>query len=289
MQVLNRRRALASLGLMGGSALLSGCGGGSPAGQDVSAGEIAASSRDIPRPAPAPVEPSPADRAIDHLAAMAGNWTYQPLDPVAVGQLAYDMYPQGSCMYAVFGSVITQLADKVGGPFVHFPLRMMRYGATGIGGWGSVCGVVNGCAALVGLFHDEKKDSRRDELISDICLWYEATALPLFQPAEPAGVEQVKTCVSGSVLCHVSVSKWCKANGCDAYSPQRRERCRRMSADGAMRVVELLNGDAGSTLDFVDFTPQTQACIDCHGNENLRDSLGKMSCVSCHQFDSRHP
>ena len=54
-------------------------------------------------------------------------------------------------MYAVFGSVITQLAEKVGGSFVHFPLRMMRSvpreSAVGVpyAGWSTV-------VPLVGLF-----------------------------------------------------------------------------------------------------------------------------------------
>jgi hypothetical protein len=215
-------------------------------------------------------------------------WQYHPLDPAVVGELAYALYPRGSCMYAVFGSVITQLATEVGMPFRAFPLDMMRYGASGVGGWGSVCGVINGCAALIGLFHSDKDDGQRNELIADMCLWYESSVLPQYEPAQSANTASVVTSMAGSILCHVSVSQWCRASHCDAESPERRERCRRLSAEGAMRVVTLLNGEA-SSLEFPDFMPETQSCIDCHGKTGRVDPVGKMQCGSCHQFESKHP
>jgi hypothetical protein len=289
MATLSRRRALASLGLLGGSALLSGCGSRSPAAQG-----------SPPQPETQPTAnkraASPDASATSASAANApsatlttGSWTYRPLDPRGVAQRAYDMYPQGSCMYAVFGSVIAQLADEMGGPFAAFPLGMMRYGTTGVGGWGSLCGVVNGCAALIGLFHPEQTDGRRDELISDLCLWYESAALPQFAPAGTESESPLVTSESGSILCHVSVSQWCRVADCDAYSTKRRERCRRLSADGARKVVELLNGDAHRSGDFVDFPTHTQSCMDCHGKDGHGNSMTRMSCGSCHQFDSKHP
>jgi hypothetical protein len=287
----NRRRVLASLGILGGSALLTGCGRRNPGvTSELAANEIGLAATEGERVArvkhdlPAtPGQQEPPELPV-------ASWTYQPLDPAETAQVAYDMYPQGSCTYAVFGSVITQLADRHGGPFRWFPLSMMRYGASGIGGWGSVCGVVNGAAALIGLFHDSQKDPRRDALITDLCLWYESSMLPNFQPAEPGAVQEIGMCETGSILCHVSVSQWCRTNGCDAFSPERRERCRRLSANGAGKVVELLNGEAnGSPPDFLDFRADTADCIDCHGQKSMRDSLGKMSCVNCHQMDSNHP
>jgi hypothetical protein len=119
-------------------------------------------------------------------------------------------------------------------------------------------------------------------------LWYESSLLPRFRCTKPAGVDQVGTAVAGSVLCHVSINQWCKATGCDAFSAERRERCRRLSADGAMKVVELLNGDANGPPDFLDLTEATHACIECHGKDNRRDSSAKMSCAICHPFERTH-
>lgn len=290
MQKWNRRDVLASLGIASGAALFSGCGGKTSGDQGGSAGAGAKEgTQRVPSTgSPAAASPAPGD-TVPRGSPATLSWSYQPLDPATTAEIAYQMYPQGSCMYAVFGSVLSQLADKVGEPFRSFPLEMMRFGATGIGGWGSVCGVVNGCAALIGLFHNEQKDKRREELISDICLWYESTLLPRFQPANPAGVAEVGSAQAGSVLCHVSVSQWCKATGCDAYSAERRERCRRLSCDGVMKVVELLNNGVDGSGDFFELTQETHACIECHGKNDRADSLGQMSCASCHQFDRAHP
>lgn len=286
MQKLNRRRVLASLGAMGGSALLTGCGRQLSGDYEASAPQSVEFGQTAD-----PVEPAPpAEAAVEQLAVASHDWTYRPLDPEAVGQLAYDIYPKGSCMYSVFGSVILQLADRVGEPFRSFPIDMMRFGATGVGGWGSVCGVVNGCAALIGLFRSgEDVKKQRDDTIADVCLWYESTPLPSFRPERPALDLDIVSNVSGSVLCHVSSSRWCKTAGCDVVSPERRERCRRLSAEGAMKVVQLLNEDGNPSAEFFDITPEVHSCIECHGKDDRRDSLGSMNCTPCHQFDAKHP
>lgn len=289
MHKFNRRHVLASLGMMGGSALLSGCGRQVPdpsvAAEEIGGAQTAGGHSAVPEETV-----QPASQAVQQLASSQQDWTYFPLDPEEVGQLAYDIYPQGSCMYSVFGSVIMQLGKKVGAPFRFFPIEMMRYGATGVGGWGSLCGVVNGASALIGLFHHGDGDNKiREELNADVCLWYENEALPTFQPEHPALDAQIAASVSGSVLCHISSSAWCKAAECDAFSPQRRERCRRLSAEGAMKVVQVLNNKANGRPDFVDITPEVHSCIECHGKDSQRDSLGMMNCMTCHQFDSAHP
>jgi hypothetical protein len=286
MHKFNRRHVLASLGMMGGSALLSGCGRHLPGEPEVSAIEAG----EPPRMATAAGSAAPAKAAVEQLAIASRDWSYRPLDPEAVGQLAYDIYPKGSCMYSVFGSVMMKLTEQVGEPFRSFPIDMMRFGAVGVGGWGSMCGVVNGCASLVGLFYSGEDDrKKREELIANVCLWYESESLPTFQPERPALDVELASSAAGSVLCHVSSGAWCKVAGCDAVSPERRERCRRLSAEGAQKVVEVLNDDANGRLEFVDISAEVHSCIECHGKDGQRDSLGLMNCMSCHQFDSEHP
>ncbi len=270
MKIINRRTALASLGLFGGSALLSGCGG-------QASGEPGASPSFLP-PSAVPVPDSP------------GKWTYRKLDPVAVGELAYAMYSDGGCMYAIVGSVMRSLAEKLGEPFRSFPYEMMRYGNAGLGGWGSVCGIVNGCAALIGLFQNGKEAKRREELITDICVWYEHTPLPVYQPVQPAWAEDVTPSVADSLLCHVAVSNWCKVTGCEVTCDERRERCRRASVDGVIRVVDLLNRNAvDPNCECLNLTSETQACLECHGPRELRNSMGRMNCATCHTFEGDHP
>ena len=271
MHKINRRGVLASLGMIGGSAVVSGC--GAPAdGVLVAAGQATPSQ-------PAPSQPAP---------EAAAPWSYLRLDPDAVARTAYRIFPEGLCMYAVVGSVMTELSNKVRQPYGSFPLEMMRYGAEGMGGWGTLCGVVNGAAALVGLFRSGRHDQQREELLNELCLWYENTALPLYEP-EVSEAGDIGASVAGSVLCHISVERWCRANHSDAFSARRRERCRRLSADGARMVVEMLNRDAGKPWDGLDIPAGTQSCIECHGRNTQRDTLTRMGCAICHQVDADHP
>ncbi|WP_372755875.1 C-GCAxxG-C-C family (seleno)protein [Labilibaculum sp.] len=94
------------------------------------------------------------------------KWTYTPLDSDVTANIAYENYPKGSCMYGVFCSIIYQLADKLGEPFASFPVQMMKYGHGGVCGSGTICGTLNGAAALIGLLYDKKEI--RDVLMADL-------------------------------------------------------------------------------------------------------------------------
>jgi len=107
-------------------------------------------------------------------------WTYHELDPEATSKIAYDLYPKGSCMYAVFNSVVQQLAEEHGEPYASFPTGMMHYGHSGAGGWGSLCGALNGAAALFGLFVEERDEV--DQMIDCLFYWYENESLPAYVP-----------------------------------------------------------------------------------------------------------
>lgn len=267
MNAMNRRDLMATLGAVGSSAFLTGCGGQVLQG--------ATDSFDDADPIGPASKPAP--------------WDYVELDPAVVAARAYDLYPEGSCMYAVAGGIITTLADKVGEPFRSFPLEMMRYGAGGIGHWGSVCGIVNGGCAMLGLFQSEKEKKRREQLISEFCTWYETTSLPMYQPAEPEWADEAASCVPGSILCHVAINNWCEATGRHAYCMEKKERCRRTTADGAVKVVEILNRNLAGNFEKPELTSEVQACVNCHGKEGKGDPVVKMNCASCHQFEEKHP
>lgn len=229
--------------------------------------------------------------ADDHSPHGSGAWEYRPLEPSEITKIAYHIYPDGGCMYAIVGSVIGQLAERYGEPFASFPFEMMRYGDGGVGGYGSLCGVVNGAAALIGLFHREKGKEAREAIVTEFCSWYETTALPSFVPEKPQWADEVAASVAGSVLCHVSVAKWQKASGFEAYSTEKKERCRRLAADGAAKIVELLNRRCvDPKCDFAPVRAEVKACIDCHGPRELGDAMGKMQCSVCHDFGgATHP
>lgn len=218
------------------------------------------------------------------------GWAFARLDPDITADRAYQDYYQGHCMYAVFKSIVGQLAEQSGEPYKSFPFDMMKYGAGGVAGWGSVCGGLNGAAAVIGLFATTQDQAR--VLTHELFTWYETTALPIYVPEKPKLEVEVPKSVSNSVLCHVSVSNWCKVSRHRAFSKEHNERCARLTADTAKKTVEILDGCLqGKFARARSLSAETQWCKSCHarGGE-LENSLGEMNCAACHfAGGQKHP
>lgn len=216
------------------------------------------------------------------------DWKYSHLDPSATAQLAYDRYSEGSCMYATVVGVVAQLAEKIGEPYTSFPIHMFKYGSVGIGGYGSVCGTLNGAAALIGLLITDK--SVRNRMITDLFQWYETEPLPKFSPAKPTFDYDPAKSISNSVLCHASKTNWCKESGFYVSSNERKERCRRLTSDVAEKVTVALNEISTNTyITNGHSNHEVNGCISCHGDEGkLKNTSVKMSCTSCHTESVGH-
>lgn len=216
------------------------------------------------------------------------NWKYAQLDPAISGQIAYEQYSVGSCMYATFFGVASQMAEKFGEPFTSFPFHMMKYGHGGVGGFGTLCGALNGAAALIGLFVGDK--NMRDSLINDLFQWYENSQLPVFNPQKAAMDFTPPPSVSNSTLCHASTTNWSKASGFKIDSNERKERCRRLSGEVAVKVTSSLNHFFNN--DYVTVYHNNEnagTCLTCHGKESkLNNISGKMNCTSCHTKSIAH-
>lgn len=218
------------------------------------------------------------------------GWGYRALDPGTTANLAYHAYDAGGCMYALMHSFVVQLAEKVGEPYASFPTHMMKYGHGGVGGFGTVCGALNGAAALIGLLVEGKET--RDALIEELFRWYERTALPVFEPDGAILGFTPPTSVAGSVLCHASTTAWGAVSGRREKSDERKERCRRLTGEVAAKLAVTLNQFAA------DGTPYTAAhhddetvrtCMGCHGKEGkLGNTSGKMTCGTCHTESTGH-
>lgn len=232
----------------------------------------------VPPAAPKQISQTSEDQA-------AGGWVYQALDAAATGTIAYGMYENGGCMYASFGSILAQLAKQHGEPFASFPTHMMKYGSSGIGDYGSVCGSLNGAAAVVGLFVPNK--SHRIAIIEEIFGWYEKTSLPVFQPE---GKEKSVATVSNSVLCHVSTATWSKASGKRTDSKDRSERCSRLTADVTKKTIGLMNQYVeGGFKHEPAINIDAAGCIQCHGKPGKIGNIkGKMNCTACHEKTIAH-
>ncbi len=256
MRKVTRRQLLCSVGLSSGAGLLVG-----------SSGKKAGSPREDTRE--------------------SGRWAYVRLNSAAVAAEAYRLFPEGACMYGLFASIVTSLGRMLGEPYRSFPLHMMRYGQGGVGGWGSLCGTLNGAAAVFGLL--EKDASRREQLITELFSWYEGASLPTYCPPGVRDSLRIPGSKAGSVLCHASVARWCKVSGAKPSSKEMVERCRRLTADVAAKTVALLNQGLEKSDSLPGQAPEVQSCLSCHGQGETRVVVGKMSCGSCHSFTGKHP
>jgi hypothetical protein len=218
------------------------------------------------------------------------SWKPQKLDPVEVAAVAHaGFWHQGyGCGYGVLYSLIGLMGEKYGAPYKDFPFSMMEFGKSGISEWGGTCGALLGAAASLALFFPRKE---RDPLIDELFRWYEITALPLYKPNP--GTTKVEgplpTSASDSILCHISVGRWCKAGNFDARSAERSERCARITADVAVKTLEIIQAKMDGTFTPVLKKSEVSAgCTadGCHG-ESKKDGnhsglKGRMDCTPCH-------
>lgn len=159
--------------------------------------------------------------------------TWQKLDKEAVLKHAYDcFYANGGCCAAVFSGIMETLAAEYGYPYNQFPGKMFANGAGGYGAQ-TLCGSLGGACAVFGLFV-EPADAGK--LRNELYAWYKVQEFPHYQPE----FESITT-VADSILCADSVGKYMKATGLEMGDDKRKARCAGLSADTAVKVVELLN------------------------------------------------
>lgn len=205
-------------------------------------------------------------------------WTYSKLNVEAVKQRAYDAYFQGGCCYAVFEGIIGELRETVGFPYTAIPTKMATFGSGGIKGWGSTCGTLMGGGMAVTLMTS-------GATLNDMMGWYSETALPLYVPATAVKAEgDIPTSVSDSPLCHASVTNWCNVSGFKSGDPERAERCGRLCADVAGKIVEMLNAEADGAFTAAYSDPENVIeCAGCHSSSGMVANVNShMDCESCH-------
>ena len=209
-------------------------------------------------------------------------WPYKEVDPIAVAERAYRAYYEGGCMYGTFEGIVGELKAAMGAPYTSFPTAMMKYGAAGVAGWGTLCGALNGAAAAISLVHEGKI---ANPIINELYAWYGADALPNFKPRNPK-FEKLIPSVADSQLCHVSVTTWCEKSGFKSGSPERAERCAWLTASVAKYTAELLNKQAVGRFTISHAIPvEVKECISCHRKDGkVADvhAAAQTSCVSCH-------
>lgn len=71
-------------------------------------------------------------------------WKPHKLDVDLARDMAYRGYYQGGCCYGAFNGLLGQLAVRNGHPSNSIPIEMMAYGKSGVAGFGTLCGALNG-------------------------------------------------------------------------------------------------------------------------------------------------
>lgn len=180
------------------------------------------------------------------------------------------------CAFGAFNAIIGQLAAEVGEPYTSIPVQMMDWAGAGVVGFGTLCGTLNGAAAAIGLICSGQ-DARA--FVSDLLTWYSETELPTNLHA-PTG--ELPQSTAESNLCHVSLTRWCRSSGFASGSPERAERCSRLSGDVAAKAVEMLNSSALG----LQVPSEKTVCRACHymGPSYAAGHFthGEMNCLTCH-------
>lgn len=204
-------------------------------------------------------------------------WPYVKLDPATTAEIAYNEWYRVFCGAAVVSSVFSQLREKVGEPYKSFPIDAFVFLEGGMAGWGTVCGSNAGANivanAIIGPRIAGPECQHGHSIGSDMMEWYSESALPNYTPKEPKQKTAIIQTTSNSPLCHVSVGKWMKKSGFALGSPERKDRCARITASVAYKLVQDLNAwkdgkyavkstwAPGKTMGI---TGQ-QNCGECHG------------------------
>ena len=204
-------------------------------------------------------------------------WPYVKLDPEKTAELAYNEWYRVFCGGAVISSVFSQLREKVGEPYTSFPIDAFVFLEGGTAGWGTICGSNAGANLVSNVIIGPRiagPDCEQGAAIgSETMDWYAHTPLPVYVPKEPKQKTKIIQTTSESPLCHLSVGKWMKASGYAFVSPERKDRCARVSASVAYQLVQRLNAwkdgkyeSKGVWTPVKDFgiTAQ-QNCTECHG------------------------
>ena len=215
---------------------------------------------------------------------------YMELDPEVIRLKAHHLYwADKDCASGVFGAFTEALTEKLPDPWANIPMEVMLFGRGGGNGWGTLCGTVNGAAAIISLVAT-KADSGK--LINEI--WGHAMSGNF--PSDAANQASVDgkyadkkfdgalpQCVSGSVLCHASVSQWCNVAEKKVGDIERKERCARLAGDIAAKTAEILNAHFAQTFQstYVTDAYATQ-CLTCHGPNVKYNVMTQMDCEPCH-------
>lgn len=202
------------------------------------------------------------------------DYKYVKLDPQKVGQIAYENYGKRWCASSVIAGLVTELQEKAGGSWKTFPIDCMRWAHGGMAGWGALCGSLVGAGTVIGLVTNETDVS--EAMANDLAFYYSNTELPNFAPTTFSKTAIHNMTIAGTPICHISVGKFMRQEGVAFLSPERAERCGRLSANIAMETAIMLNDWKDGKYKakhkplynvLANGITSQNNCMDCHGHD----------------------
>ncbi len=161
-------------------------------------------------------------------------WKYVPLDKDTLLKHCYEVFYQyGGCGGGCFGGLVDVMSDVTGYPYNELiPGKAFGLMAGGYGA-GTLCGSLAGALTFVGLVCQPADASAVRNQLFD---WYREHEFPAYQP-EFTSI----TTVAHSVNCVDSVGTYMAATGYKMADPERKARCAAVTAEVAVKTIELLN------------------------------------------------
>jgi len=213
---------------------------------------------------------------------------------------AFEVYFASGCAEGVWWPFAEALAVANPETWGTLPKNVFRYGGGGVGGWGTICGTLNGASAIIGM--TVANGAHRNNLIDAIMQYYAEEALPTnaawkshlgalvlsdtwTPPTLP--LKNVPTSTAHSPLCHSSLVQWTMTTGAANGGPLQKDRCGKACFDVVLKTTELLNTYfqmAVPTAGAVPLDPSVEACRTCH----VTYTGAKMACGSCHDQTLNH-
>lgn len=174
-----------------------------------------------------------------------GAWPYTPLDPIAVGQSAWEPPGCQGCGGKSMGAIIYGLKAALGkgSPWDQLPINIGSFGNGG-GPLRQTCGAIIGPYLVMSLVGAGRA------LGKQFYQWYSSFAFPSTEwdnyvpKSGPAPSKNLVQTVSNSTLCSVSRSIWqeeyYRVYGEGAKEPHD-DRCTKLVCDCTKKALELLN------------------------------------------------
>jgi hypothetical protein len=183
------------------------------------------------------------------------------------------------------------LREKVGYPWTTLPDFMFEHAAAGYGGQGTLCGALGVCCALINIVKYDKQKKSHAEMVDNLLNWYARSSFPTERFDDISKMPKQKQVPATTPLCHTSVSKWTLAAGATVKSKEKKERCAKVAGEVVYVTVDHLNLHSEGKWAPTKWTPKPEVahCIDCHGPDDMEQSLdgmnhqqGHMDCNLCH-------